>query len=246
MIETRWLREGEVLAIHPTGEIRKDDFSRIGSVIDPVIAASGRLEGLLVDTRDFDGWEDAGALVSHLRFAGEHQPAIARIAVVGDHWWLAAAPAMEPFFGTPIRVFRGDDEAAARAWLLESPPEPAGITILPESTGGTIAMRVQGRLRGADYDALRRELERRVADGTKLRALAIVEENFRGWTPKAALDDIAMAFSPWSRRLEKMALVSGPGFVSWFARHFPAGLLPYPFRAFDASELDQARAWLAE
>ena len=246
MIETDWLREGEVLAIRPSGEIRREDFAKIGALIDPAIAARGRLEGLLVDARHFAGWQDANALISHLRFAGEHQPKVARIAALGDHWWLAAAPAMEAFFGTPIRVFPTDQEAAARAWLLEFPPEPAGITMLPESQGNIVAVRIQGRLRDADYTELRRELERRFAGGGKLRFLAIMDENFRGWTPKAALDDIAMAFSPWNQRFEKLALVSGPGLVSWCARNFPAALLPYPLRVFEATELDQAKAWLAE
>ncbi len=245
MIETEWLREDAVLAIRPAGEIRKDDFAKIGALIDPVIARKGRLEGLLVDARAFAGWDDAGALVSHLRFAGEHQPKVARIAVVGDHWWLAAAPAMEPFFGTPIRIFGNGEDAAARDWLLASEPEPAAITVLPETAGGTVAIRVTGRLRDADYGELRAELDRRLGSGGTLRLLVIMDEGFRGWTPKAALDDIAMAFGPWRRRFEKLAVVSGPGLVSWCARHFPAMLLPYPMRVFEPADLAQAKAWLA-
>lgn len=246
MIETEWLREGEVLAVRPSGRIGRDDFAKVGALVDPVIAGKGRLEGLLVDTRGFSGWEDANALIEHLRFAGERQPKVARIAAVGDHWWLQAALAMEPFFGTPIRVFRAGEEGAARAWLLESPPEPAAITVLPESEGNIVAVRVQGRLRDADYGVFRRELERRLEGGGKIRLLAIMDESFRGWTPKAALDDLALALSPWNKRFEKLAIVSGPGLVSWCGRNFPANLLPYPIRVFEPAELDRARAWLRE
>ena len=244
MIKIDWFREDEVVAVRPQGPIDEADFDKVGSVIDPVIARKGRLEGLLIDARGFAGWDDARALLAHLRFVRDHQPKVARIAAVGNQWWLRAVPSVEPVFGTPIRAFAGGEEQAARAWLLESPPEPRGIIILPESTGNMIAVRVQGRLRDADYAGLREELARRFSTSGKLRLLAIIDESFRGWTPKAALDDLGMAFSPWSRRFEKVAVVSGPGLVRWFAEHFPSALIPYDIKAFAPDRLEEARAWL--
>ena len=85
---------------------------------------------------------------------------------------------MEPFFGTPIRVFSSSDEAAATAWLLESPPEGATITFLPESEGALVALRVTGRLRDVDYETLKAELTRRLLESGKLRMLVIMDEAF--------------------------------------------------------------------
>ncbi len=244
MIRTEWLRDDEVFAIHPEGAIGDDDFQQVGNAIDPVIARKGRLEGLLVDARGFAGWDDTRALLAHLRFIHEHQPKVARIAAVGDQWWLRAAPTMEPFFGTPIRVFAASEEGAAKAWLLESPPEPATITYLPESEGAQVALRVTGRLRDADYENLKAELTRRLPESGKLRMLVIMDEGFRGWTPKACFDDIAMAFSPWSHRFEKLAVVSGPGLVRWCVANFPSAIMPYQIKVFLPEELDAAWAWL--
>lgn len=244
MIKTEWLRDGQIIAIRPEGEIEEEDFRRVGGVVDPVIARKGRLEGLMIDARGFAGWNDTHALLAHLRFVSEHQPKVARIAVVGDQWWLSAAPTMEPFFGTPIRVFATDDEAAARAWLLESPPEPATISFLPESEGAIVALRVTGRLRDADYSILKEELNGRLPETGKLRMLVIMDEGFRGWTPKACFDDIAMAFSPWNRRFEKLAVISGPGLVRWFLEHFPTAIMPYEIKVFPSEELDAAWAWV--
>lgn len=244
MIKIEWLRDEEVIAIRPEGEIDEADFRQVGGVVDPVIARKGRLEGLLVDARGFAGWDDASALLAHLRFVREHQPKVARIAAVGDQWWLRAAPAMEPFFGTPIRIFAAGEEAAARVWLLESPPEPATITILPESEGAVVALRVTGRLRDADYGTLKAELTRRLPKAGKLRMLVVMDEEFRGWTPKACFDDMAMAFSPWSRRFEKLAVVSGPGLVRWCVEHFPSAMMPYEIKIFLPEERDAAWAWL--
>lgn len=244
MIHTHWLREGEVLMIRPEGAVEEEDFAQVASVVDPVIAERGRLEGLLIDARGFRGWDDTRALLAHLRFVHEHQPKVARIAVVGDQWWLKAAPLAEPFYGTPIRVFSSAEEDAARAWLLESPPEPDRITVLPESEGSIIAVRITGRLRDEDYDRFQQELIRRLPPEGKVRLLAIIDEGFRGWTPKAIFDDIAMAFGPWRHRFEKIAVVAGPGLVRWCVEYFPTALLPYPIRAFRPEEIDAARAWL--
>lgn len=246
MIKTEWLQDARIFAIRPAGQVDEEDFRSVGEAIDPQIAANGRLEGLLVDARGFTGWDDARALLAHLRFVHEHQPKVARIAVVGDQWWLRAAPTMESFYGTPIRVFAASDEAAARKWLIESPPEPATVSFLPESDGALVGVRVTGRLRDVDYDALKAELTQRLPESGKLRMLVIVDEQFRGWTPKAFFDDLSFAFSPWNRRFERLAVVSGPGFVRWCVEHFPAAMMPYQIRAFLPGEQESAWKWLRE
>ena len=122
MVNTEWLRVDEVITIRPDGAIDDEDFLKVGAIIDPVIARKGRLEVLLVDTRSFAGWDDAHALLAHMRFVHAHQTKVARIAVVGDHWWLRAAPSIEPFYGTPIKVFAGAEKNSAKGFLLESAP----------------------------------------------------------------------------------------------------------------------------
>ena len=74
--------------------------------------------------------------------------------------------------------------------------------------------------------------------------LVIMDEDFRGWTPKACFDDIAMAFSPWRHRFEKLAVVSGPGLVRWCTMNFPSAIMPYEIKAFLPEERDAASAWL--
>jgi len=246
MIHTEWLRTNEVIAVRPKGAIGDDDILRVGDAIDRVIAREGRLEGLLVDTRGFAGWDDTHALLAYMRFVHAHQPKVARIAVVGDQWWLRAAPSFEPLYGTPIKVFAVAEEDAAKAWLLDSPPEPASVTLLPETDGPVIGLRVTGRLCNADYEKLKADLAERIPENGKLRLLMVLDENFRGWTPKACFDDFAMMFEPWRHRFEKLAMVSGPGLVSWTAKHFPAAVLPYPVKVFTLDEFDAAWTWLRD
>jgi len=244
MIKTEWLREDAVLAVRPQGVVEEADFKAVGALVDPVIAAKGRLEGLMLDARGFAGWDDTRALMAHLRFVNAHVDRVARIAVIGDQWWLRAAPAMEPFHGTPVRLFPADGEGAAREWLLDRAPEPATITVLQESQGTMLGIRVTGRLRDADYKKFQSDMMARLPEGGKLRLLVIIDAEFRGWTPKACLDDIAMVFSPWRARFEKMAVVAGPGLVHWCVAHFPSGLVPYPVEAFTPEESEAAWTWL--
>jgi hypothetical protein len=246
MIRTEWLRDRDVIAVHPVGAIEDADFTSVAATVDPVIAAKGRLEGLLIHASGFDGWDDARALLAHLRFVNTHVSKVARIAVVGDQWWLRAAPTMESFVGTSIQVFADADLDAAKAWLLDSPPVPASITFLPESDGALIAIRVTGRLRDADYQGLEAELAHRLPATGKLRLLVVMDEAFRGWTPKACFDDIALAFAPWTRRLDKLAVVSGPGLVYWFTVHFPSAMMPYEIRAFTPEQQGDALGWLRD
>ncbi len=247
MIHPEWLRDEEVLMVRPDDELTEEDFALMAKIVDPVIKRRGRLEGLLIDARGFEGWDDAKALLTHIRFVNAHVDKVARIAAIGDQWWLNAAEAIiDPAFGTPVRVFLTKQADEARAWLLDRPPEPSPIEILAESVDGKIGIRLTGRLRQADYDALLPRLEKALPDTGKLDMLVEVDPGFRGWTPKAFFEDLALAFSPWRRRFRRVAMVAQPGILSWFARNFPDKLIPYEFRVFGPEEKDAAWAWLAE
>lgn len=246
MVHPEWLRDEEVLMVRPDDELTDEDFANIAAIVDPVIERRGRLEGLLVDARGFEGWDDAKALLAHMRFVKNHVDKVARIAVIGDQWWLNAAEAViDPAFGTPVRVFLAKQEGEARAWLLDRPPEPQPVEILPESEGARIGIRLTGRLREADYDDLLRHMEAALPETGKLDMLVVVDPGFRGWTPRAFFEDLALAFSPWRRRFRRMAMIAQPGFLRWFAENFPEALIPYEFRVFKPEETEDAWAWLA-
>ncbi len=247
MLHPEWLRSEEVLSVRPDDELSGSDFDMMAEIVDPVIERNGRLEGLLLDARGFEGWDDAKALLAHMRFVRDHVDKVARIAVIGDQWWLNAAEAVvDPAFGTPVRVFLSKQADDARAWLLDRPPEPATVQILPESDGGRMGIRITGRLREADYDALLKEMEAALPDSGKLDMLVEVDPGFRGWTPRAFFEDLALAFSPWRRRFRRVAMVAQPGFMRWFAQNFPEALIPYEFKVFKADQKDAAWDWLAE
>ena len=48
----------------PDGPLSAEDFVHVASVIDPYIEADGRLNGLIIATKSFPGWDSFAALLS--------------------------------------------------------------------------------------------------------------------------------------------------------------------------------------
>ena len=70
--------------IEPRGALSREDFAAIAKQIDPVIESNGRVDGLIIKTRTFPGWESLGDMIEHFRFVRDHHRAIDRVALVTD------------------------------------------------------------------------------------------------------------------------------------------------------------------
>ena len=122
MIHHELLRERGVLTLKPEGALRADDFVALADVVDPYIEQHGALNGLMIEARSFPGWEDFGALLSHLRFVRDHHRRIRRVALVSDNTLLTAAPKIASYFvSAELRTFDAAGRAAALAWLEAGP-----------------------------------------------------------------------------------------------------------------------------
>lgn len=156
---------------------------------------------------------------------------VARIAAPGDQRRQTAAPAVDSFPGTPVPVFAGA-EAAARAWPLETPPEPGRVTLLPQNEAPLMGVRARGRLRDADHESLPAPLRAHLPEEGGIRLLVVADDGGRGWTPEACLDDIAAAVSPCRGRVETLAAVAGPRMLRRCAGHVPSALPRCPVTVF--------------
>ena len=73
---------------------------------------------LLVDLRDFDGWQGLGALRDHFFLVRGHADQIQRAAIVGDAGWQEMAVQVgKRVFGIDARFFEGDEFDEAKFWL---------------------------------------------------------------------------------------------------------------------------------
>jgi len=118
MIHFELLRDRGILIVTPQGPLEKADFELIAREVDPFIAAKGKLSGLMIYAKSFPGWKDFAGLLSHLKFVGEHQRFIGRIAAVTDSEFLTIVPSiLSHFVSAEVKHFGLDEKDRALAWL---------------------------------------------------------------------------------------------------------------------------------
>ena len=111
-------REHSILHIRPQGALEKADFEELAAVVDPFIAESGGLAGLIVETPGFPGWDSFGAMAAHLRFVRDHHRQIKRIALVTDSaMGNVAEHLVSHFVSAEIRRFPANALEAAQQWV---------------------------------------------------------------------------------------------------------------------------------
>jgi hypothetical protein len=118
MIEHELLIDKKILIVTPTGALEKGDFLTLAQLVDPLIESYGNLQGLMIFTESFPGWDSFGALISHLQFVRDHQKKIARVAAVTDGGFLSIMPSItDHFTQAEIRHFPYDEKDKALSWL---------------------------------------------------------------------------------------------------------------------------------
>ncbi|HEY4234709.1 MAG TPA: STAS/SEC14 domain-containing protein [Lacipirellulaceae bacterium] len=111
---------------------------------------------------------------------------------------------------------------------------------MPEKALG---FKMSGKLHDEDYKKFVPLVDEAVAKGGKVRILAQFHD-FHGWDAHALWDDIKFSTTHCTK-IERIALVGEKKWEVWMAkvcRPFTMAKIKY----FDAAQLDEAQAWLAE
>ena len=120
MLKHELLSDKGILIVTPEGPLEQADFEAIARVADPYIESKGALNGLMIYTESFPGWNDFSGLVSHIRFVKDHQKAIKKVAAVTDSGFLSILPGIaDHFVKAEIRHFEYDDRDDAMEWLMK-------------------------------------------------------------------------------------------------------------------------------
>jgi hypothetical protein len=110
--------EEGILAINPDGPLRSEDFTALTQAVDEYIVENGALTGIIITADPFPGWEDFGALVSHLKFVRSAQQDVSRVAVVTDNSALTVIPkVIDHFVSAEVRHFDSSQRGTALDWL---------------------------------------------------------------------------------------------------------------------------------
>ena len=107
-----------IAILEPDGALSKTDFQSAAAIIDPFIEKAGRLNGVIIHTASFPGWDSFAALFSHLRFVKDHHKKVSRVAfvtnsvignfaeVVGSH-----------FINAEVKLFSFQELGKATLWI---------------------------------------------------------------------------------------------------------------------------------
>lgn len=113
-----------IAILQPQGVLSKNDFAASAKVIDPYIEQNGRLNGVIIHTKSFPGWESFGALIAHIKFVKEHHKHITHVAIVTDSVMGDLAELVATHFvSAEIRHYPFADLEGAQTWILTAEQE---------------------------------------------------------------------------------------------------------------------------
>ncbi len=106
-----------IVLLGPDGPLSKNDFESAATIIDPYIEKAGLLNGLVIYTESFPGWNSFSALSSHLKFVKEHHKKISRVAFATDSGVGNFAEAVASHFvNAEIKDFSYQELEKAKDW----------------------------------------------------------------------------------------------------------------------------------
>jgi hypothetical protein len=125
----RWLREslgaihlrdlgGPALQIELIGKVSPEDYAMAQGDLDAKLRERDGFR-LLIDVREFDGWQGLSAMGAHFSLARGHAPLLDKAAIVGDRAWQKIAQRVgSQFLDAETQFFDAADFEAAKDWLL--------------------------------------------------------------------------------------------------------------------------------
>ena len=110
-----------VLTVRPEGKLETQDFLTLSEVVDPFIEERGRLNGIIIVTERFPGWEDFNGMIEHMRFVRNHHRKIARVAIVTDSKIADVAESLgKHFVKASIKHFPFKELDSAKTWMKKA------------------------------------------------------------------------------------------------------------------------------
>ncbi|OQX57953.1 MAG: hypothetical protein B5M52_06330 [Helicobacteraceae bacterium 4484_230] len=121
MLKVELDKENAMAVLEPHGALSKEDFDKAAKVIDPFIEETGKLNGIVIYTESFPGWENFAGLSEHIVFIKNHHQKIRRLAFVTDTSVIEYTKAIaEPFIEAQIKVFPYAEFDKAKAWVVSA------------------------------------------------------------------------------------------------------------------------------
>jgi len=116
------------------------------------------------------------------------------------------------------------------------------MTDLPE---GMLGFRISGDVTGGDYDSvLTPAIDRAIEKFDRIKLLAQVGPDFKGYSLDAVWDDTRLGLRHWNG-FDRVAVVTDVGWIRMGIKAM-AFMMPCPVQLFAIDELGDAKRWLSE
>ena len=110
-----------VLTVRPEGKLETRDFQALSEAIDPFIEEKGKLNGVIIVTERFPGWEDFDGMIEHMRFVRNHHRKIARVVIVTNSKIADVAESLgKHFIKASIKHFSFKELESAKSWMSQA------------------------------------------------------------------------------------------------------------------------------
>jgi len=111
--------QSKLVILEPQAELSKDDFLYAKSLVDPFIEREGVLNGIIIYTKDFPGWDSFSGFLEHMEFIKEHHKKIKKLAFVTDSFVGEMAQKLgKHFVNAEIKNFDYVDLQKAKEWIV--------------------------------------------------------------------------------------------------------------------------------
>jgi hypothetical protein len=109
-----------VLTVQPEGKLRAQDFLTLSEVVDPFIEEKGELNGIVIVTEKFPGWETFKGMIEYMKFVRNHHRKIAKVAIVTNSKIADVAESLgKHFVKASIKHFSYKELESAKKWILK-------------------------------------------------------------------------------------------------------------------------------
>lgn len=120
MLSVKLDEENGIAILKPDGALSEDDFRLAAKEIDPVIEQKGKLNGIIIHSESFPGWDSFAALISHFEFVKDHHKQLSRVALCTDSViGLFAETIANHFISAEIKLFPYSQFDKARNWIVK-------------------------------------------------------------------------------------------------------------------------------
>lgn len=118
MLQYELIKADGILILKPSGPLESSDFEKLVREVDPYIEEKGKLNGLMIYTKSFPGWENFASFLSHIKFVKNHHHKVKKIAAVTESGFLSIMPQIgKHFVQAEVKHFDYKDKDAATNWL---------------------------------------------------------------------------------------------------------------------------------